>query len=125
MLILVETELKEKSSSGYCYFLGKALITWLSKKQNIIALSTAEAEYVSTVNYYAQILWIKHQLEDFNLRYTKIPVLCDNTSAINLAKNLIQHSRSNLIDIQHHFIRDHVQKGDIDPKFCKYRRSNC
>ena len=88
-----------------------------SKKQNTIALSTTKAEYVSAVNCCTQILWIKHQLEDFNLRYTKIPILCDNTSAINLVKNPIQHSRSKNIDIKHHFIRDHVQKRDIELGF--------
>ena len=83
----------------------------------MIALSTAEAEYVSAANCSTQILWIKHQLEDFNLRYTKIPILCDNTSAINLTKNPIQHSRSKHIDIKHHFIRDHVHKGDSKLRF--------
>ena len=72
---------------------------------------------ISTANCCSQILWIKHQLEDYNLRYHKIPILCDNTSAINLAKNPIQHSRSKHIDIKHHFIRDHVQKGDIKLSF--------
>ena len=51
------------------------------------------------------------------MRYIKIPILCDNTSAINLAKNPIQHSRSKHIDIKHHFIRDHVQKEDIELSF--------
>ena len=109
--------IKRKSISGCCCFVGKSLITWSSKKQNTTALSTAKAEYVSAANCCAQILWIKHQLEDFNLRYTKIPILCDNTSAINLAKNLIQHSRSKHIDIKHHVIRDYVQKGNIELSF--------
>ena len=73
----------------------------------------AEAKYIFIANCYAQILWIKHQLEDFNLRYTKIPIMYDNISAINLTKNPIQHSRSKHMDIKHHFLRDHVQKGDI------------
>ena len=108
---------KRKSISGCCCFLGKSLITWSSKKQNTIALSTVETEYVSAANCCAQILWIKHQLEDFNIRHTKISILCDNTSAINLAKNPFQYFRSKHIDIKHHFIRDHVQKGDIELSF--------
>ena len=48
------------------------------------------------------------------MRYTKIPILYDNISTVNLTKNSIQNSRSKHIDIKHHFIRDHVQKGDID-----------
>ena len=108
---------ERKSTSGYCYFLGKSLITWSSKKQNTIALSTAEAEYVFTVNCCTYILWIKHQQEDFNLRYTKIPILCDNTSVINLTKNRIHYSGSKHIDIKYYFIRDHIQKGDIKLRF--------
>ena len=68
-------------------------------------------------NCCTQILWIKHQREDFNLRYTKIPILCNNTSAINLAKNPIQRSRSKHMEVKHHFIRDHVQNGDIELSF--------
>ena len=93
------------------------MITWSSKKQNIIALSTTEAEYISIANCYAQILWIKHQLEDFNLRYIEIPILCDNTSTINFTKNPLRHSRSKHIDIKHYFIRDNVQKEDIELNF--------
>ena len=102
-----------KSTSGTCQFLGQSLVSWHSKKQNSVALSTAEAEYVAAGSCCAQILWIKHQLEDFNLSYDHIPILCDNTSAICLTKNPIQHSRTKHIEIRHHFIRDHVQKGDI------------
>ena len=90
MLTLLEIELKKKKTTSGCYcFLRKSLISWSSKKQNTIALSIAEAEYISIANCCAQILGINYQLEDFNLRYTKIPILCDNTSVINLAKNTI------------------------------------
>ena len=61
----------------------------------------------------AQVLWIKQQMEDLGLHFDHIPINCDNTSAINLSKNLIQHSRTKHIEIQHHFLRDHVQKRDI------------
>ena len=60
---------------------------------------------------------MKQTLEDFGLKYDHIPVLCDNTSVINIAKNPIQHSRTKHIEIMHHFIRDHVQKGSIDLSF--------
>ena len=59
------------------------------------------------------MLWIKQQLEDYGVSQTKIPIKCDNTSAINLSKNPIQHSRTKHIEIRHHFIRDHVQNEDI------------
>ena len=59
------------------------------------------------------MLWIKQQLEDYGVSKTKIPIKCDNTSVINLLKNLIQHSRTKHIEIRHHFLRDHVQNEDI------------
>ena len=89
------------------------LISWFSKKQNSVALSTAEAEYIIARSYCAQILWIKQQLEDFGIKISKIPIRCDNTSTINLSKNLVQHSRSKHIEIRYHIIRDHVYNGDI------------
>jgi len=57
-------------------------------------------------------------MEDYSLRYTGIPIMCDHTSAINLSKNLIQHSKSKHIEIKHHFIRDHVQKKGYCIKLC-------
>lgn len=112
-------KIDRKSTSGGCQFLGHSLVSWSSRKQNSIALLTAEAEYVATGSCCAQILWMKHQLEDFNLYYDHIPIRCDNTSAINLSKNPIQHSRTKHIEIRHHFIRDHIQKGDIELQFVK------
>ena len=110
-------KIDRKSTSGTCQLLGNKLISWSSKKQNSVALSTAEAEYVSIGNCYAQILWIKQQLLDFGLIYKNISIKCDNTSAINLTKNPVHHSRSKHIEIRHHFIRDHVQNGNINIEF--------
>ena len=106
-------KLDRKSTSGTCQFLGVNLISWSSKKQNSVALSTAEAEYIAAGSCCAQILWIKQQLEDFGIKLTKTPIRCDNTSAINLTKNPVQHSRSKHIEIRHHFIRDHVQNSNV------------
>jgi hypothetical protein len=88
-------------------------VSWSSKKQNSIALSTAEAEYVAAGACCAQLLWMKQTLIDFGCELTKIPLLCDNESAIKLANNPINHSRTKHIDIRHHFLRDHEAKGDI------------
>ena len=76
-------------------------------------LSTAEAKYVAASNCCAQILWLKQQLLDFNVHLGRIPILCDNTSAINLTKNPVLHSRTKHIEIRHHFLRDHVEKGGV------------
>ncbi|XP_042983258.1 uncharacterized protein LOC122312662, partial [Carya illinoinensis] len=110
-------KIDRKSTSGACHFLGHALVSWFSKKQNSVALSTAEAEYVAAGCCCAQVLYMKQQLEDFKLMYNHIPIKCDNTSAINLSKNPIQHSRTKHIEIRYHFLRDHVQKGDIMLEF--------
>jgi hypothetical protein len=110
-------KIDRKSTSGTCHFLGHSLISWFSKKQNSVALSTAKAKYIATGSCCAQVLYMKQQLEDFKLKFDHIPVRCDNTSAINISKNPILYSRTKHIEIKHHFIRDHVQKGDVEPKF--------
>ena len=108
---------ERKITSGLCILLGGCLISWNSKKQNSIALSIAEAEYVASGTCTAQILWVQSQLADYGLTIKRIPIMCDNTSAINLAKNSIVHSRTKHIEIRYHFIRDHIRKGDIELKF--------
>jgi hypothetical protein len=102
-----------KSTSGTCQFLGRSLVSWSSKKQNSVALSTAEAEYVAAGACCAQLLWMKQTLKDYGCHFTHIPLLCDNESAIKLANNPVSHSRTKHIDIHHHFLRDHETKGDI------------
>jgi hypothetical protein len=102
-----------KSTSGTCQFLGRSLVSWSSKKQNSVALSTAEAEYVVAGACCAQLLWMRFTLSDFGCKFSKIPLLCDNESSIKLANNPVNHSRIKHIDIRHHFLRDHETKGDI------------
>ncbi|KAH9698504.1 Integrase catalytic domain-containing protein [Citrus sinensis] len=106
-----------KSTSGTCYILGHSLVSWFSKKQNSVALSTTKAEYIAAGSCCAQALWMKQTLRDYGINLEQIPIKCDNTSAINLSKNPIQHSRTKHIEIRHHFLRDHVQKGHIALEF--------
>jgi len=105
-------KIDRKNTNGTCHLLGSSLISWHSKKQACVALSTAEAEYIAAGSWCAQSLWIKQQLSDFGLNLSKIPLLCVNTSTINLTKNRVQHSRTKHIEIRHHFIRDYVSNGD-------------
>ncbi|WJX12733.1 hypothetical protein P8452_03195 [Trifolium repens] len=109
--------IERKSTSGNCQFIGENLISWASKRQTTIAMSTAEAEYISAAKCCTQLLWMKYQLEDYQISSNNIPLHCDNTAAIHLSKNPILHSRAKHIEIKHHFIRDYVQKGVIDLKF--------
>jgi hypothetical protein len=89
-------------------------VSWSSKKQTSVALSTAEAEYVAIGQCCTQLLWMRQTLRDFGYNLSKVPLLCDNESAIRMVDNLVEHSRTKHIDIQHHFLRDHQQKGDIE-----------
>jgi len=106
-------KIDRKSTSGTCHLLGSSLVSWHSKKQACVALSTTEAEYIAAGNCCAQILWMKQQLEDYNIFLKHIPMKCDNTSAINLTKNPIMHSRTKHIEIRHHFLRDHINKREL------------
>jgi hypothetical protein len=81
----------------------------MSKKQNFISLSTAEAEYIAAGSCCTQLMWMKQLLVDYGFPQGMMIVYCDNTSAINISKNPIQHSRTKHIDIRHHFIRDLVE----------------
>ncbi|RVW90299.1 Retrovirus-related Pol polyprotein from transposon RE2 [Vitis vinifera] len=110
-------KVERKSTSDTCHFLGHSLVSLHSKKQNSVALFTAEAEYIAADLCCAQILWMKQTLSDFNLIFEHVPIKCDNTSAINISKNPVQHSRIKHIEIRHHFLRDHAQKGDITLEF--------
>jgi len=76
-----------KSTTGTCQFLGNCLVSWSSKKQNFVALSTAKAEYVAAGACCAQVLWMKHTLLDYDLYYDHIKFSCDNTSTIHMTKN--------------------------------------
>ena len=103
-----------KSTSGTCQFLGNCLVSWSSKKQNSVALSTAEAEYVAAGACCAQVLWMKHTLLDYDLRYDHIKIFCDNASTIHMTKSANQHSKIKHIYIRYHFLRDHYEEGDIE-----------
>ncbi|GJQ97549.1 retrovirus-related pol polyprotein from transposon TNT 1-94 [Tanacetum coccineum] len=106
-----------KSTSGACQLLGGKLVCWSAKKQQYVAMSSAEAEYVAAAGCCANILWMKSQLTDYDIIYEKVPIFCDNTSAIAISNNPVLHSRTKHIDIRYHFIRDHILKGDIELHF--------
>ncbi|GKC07002.1 retrovirus-related pol polyprotein from transposon TNT 1-94 [Tanacetum coccineum] len=88
-----------------------------AKKQQSVAMSSVEAEYVAVAECCASILWIKSQLSDYNIYYKMVPIFCDNTNAIAISNNPVLHSRTKHFDIRYHFIRDHILKGDIELHF--------
>nr|GEX13398.1 copia protein [Tanacetum cinerariifolium] len=99
-----------KSTSGGAQFLGENLVSWSSKKQDCMALSTAKAEYMSLSACCAQVLWMRTQLTDYGFHFNKIPILCDSKLAIAISCNLVQHSRTKPIVVRYHFIKEHVEK---------------
>ncbi|GJT40425.1 retrovirus-related pol polyprotein from transposon TNT 1-94 [Tanacetum coccineum] len=106
-----------KRTSGACQLLESKLVCWSAKKQQFVAMSSAEAEYVAIARCCANILWMKCQLKDYDIVYEKVPIFCDNTSAIAISNNPVLHSRTKHIDIRYHFIKDHIMKGDIELHF--------
>jgi hypothetical protein len=104
-------KIDRKSTSETCQFLGRSLVSWASKKQNSIALSTAEAEYIVAGHCCTQLIWMRQTLRDYGYKLSKVPLLCDNESAIRMADNPVEHSRTKHIDIRYHFLRYHQQKG--------------
>nr|KYP35463.1 Copia protein [Cajanus cajan] len=85
--------------------------------ENWLMAMQEELNQFERMKFLSQILWMKQKLKDYGTELNKIPLRCDNTSAINLTKNPILHSRTKHIEIRHHFLRDHVQKNDC----CSYQ----
>ena len=79
-------KLDRKSTTGGCQLLGGKVVSWTSKKQNSVSTSTAEAEHVAAGSCRAQVLWMRNQLLDYDLQLSKIPIYCDNTSAIAICQ---------------------------------------
>nr|GEZ93541.1 hypothetical protein [Tanacetum cinerariifolium] len=80
-----------KSTSGEAQFLGEKLVSWSSKKQDCMALSTVGAEHVSLFTCCAQVIWIRTQFMDYGFHFNKIPIYCDLKSAIAISSNPVQH----------------------------------
>ncbi|KAK6122145.1 hypothetical protein DH2020_044114 [Rehmannia glutinosa] len=83
-----ECRVDRKRTSGTCQMLGNRLVSWFSKKQNSIATSTAKVEYIAAGSCCAQVLWMRHQLRDYEIEEKEIPIMCDNTKYISTDKQL-------------------------------------
>ena len=105
-----------KSISGFVFFLGSGAVSWSSKKQPVVTLSTIQAEYIAVATCACQCIWIKRIMETLGFNENHTLILCDNNSAIQLSKNPVFHGRSKHIDVQFHFLRDMVKDGSIELK---------
>jgi hypothetical protein len=108
-----------KSTAGYTLLINETAISWSSKRQNTVALSSTEAEYLGCTQAVKEALWLKHFFDDINEPQT-LPILihCDNQSAIALTENPKFHARTKHIEIRHHFIREHVEKSEVKIQYC-------
>ncbi|GKA15070.1 retrovirus-related pol polyprotein from transposon TNT 1-94 [Tanacetum coccineum] len=106
-----------RSTSGCMQLLGDRLVSWSSKRQKSATISSTKAKYIALSGCCAQVLWMRSQLTDYGLGFNKIPMYCDNKSAIVLCCNNVQHSRSKHIDIKFHFIKEQVENGVVELYF--------
>jgi len=103
-----------KSTSGCCFSLGSAIISWQSRKQSSIALSTTEAEYIVACSASCEAIWLRKLLTGlFDLEMRATLILCDNQSCIKMTENHVFHDRSKHIEIRYHYICDMVQRGAL------------
>ncbi|GKF36188.1 hypothetical protein Tco_0112946 [Tanacetum coccineum] len=100
-------------------FLGDKLVSWMSKKQDCTAMSSAEAEYVQLSASCTQVMWMRTQLKDYGFNYNKIPLYCDSQSAIAISYSPVQHSRTKNIHTRYHFIKEQVENGIIELYFVR------
>nr|GEZ02522.1 retrovirus-related Pol polyprotein from transposon TNT 1-94 [Tanacetum cinerariifolium] len=106
-----------RSTSGSLQFLGERLISWSSKRQKSVAISSTEAKYIALSGCCVQILWMQSQITGYGLGFNKILMYCDNKSVIALCCNNVQHSRSKNIKIIYHFIKEQVENRVIELYF--------
>lgn len=103
-----------RSTSGYCTFVWGNLVTWRSKKQSVVARSSAEAEFRAMAQGICEILWLKQILEELKkpMEYP-LRLYCDNKAAISIAHNPVQHDRTKHVEIDRHFIKEKIDDGII------------
>ena len=106
--------LDKRSTTGYYTFLGRNLVSWRNKKQNVVARSSVEAEFRAMAAGVCKLLWVKIILEDLKVQWSKpMKLYCDNKSAISIAHNQMQHDRIKHIEIDRHFIKEKLDSGLI------------
>ncbi|CAL2265084.1 unnamed protein product [Prunus armeniaca] len=108
-----------KSTSGSVFMFSSGAVSWSSKEQPMVSLSTTEAEYIAAASCACQCVWLRRVLEKLGYVQKKCTtILCDNSSTIKLSKNPVLHGRSKHIDIRFHFLCDLVKDGVIDLSHC-------
>ncbi|RVW25906.1 Retrovirus-related Pol polyprotein from transposon RE2 [Vitis vinifera] len=107
-----------RSTLGYCVFIGGNLISWKSKKQDVVVRFSAEAEYRAMALATCELIWLRHLLRE--LRFGKdeqMKLICDNQAALHIASNPVFHERTKHIEVDCHFIREKIASGCVATSF--------
>lgn len=109
-----------KSTTGYCTFIGGNLVTWKSKKQTVVARSSAETKYRAMTSTACELIWLKNLLKDFGIT-SKAPIIlhCDNQAAMHIAANPVFHERTKHVEVDCHFVRSQVQSKIIETVYTR------
>jgi phosphoribosyl-AMP cyclohydrolase len=101
------------STSGYVFNMFGGAISWMSKRQAVVALSTTKVEYMATTHASKEAIWLQILCSGIGLVQQDVRIDCDSQSAIFLVKNPTYHSKTKHIDIQYHFVRDMVEENKV------------
>ena len=103
-----------RSTTGFVFILNGGAITWLSKRQPTVAVSTTEAEYIAAAQATKEALWLRILLTDLGVSITTFQIMADNQSALKLLKNPVFSMRSKHIDVVYHFARERVARWEVE-----------
>ncbi|XP_071909660.1 uncharacterized protein [Coffea arabica] len=103
-----------RSTSGYCTYVGGNLVTWRSKKQNVVARSSAEAEFRAVAQGICEVIWIRRILQELKVsEVLPMKLYCDNKAAISIAHNPVLHDRTKHVEVDKHFIKEKIEGGVV------------
>ena len=104
-----------RSTSGYFTFVGGNLVTWRSKKQEVVARSSAEAEYRGMTKAICELLWIRNLMQDLHIKQVSpMKLYCDNKASCDIAHNPVQHDRTKHVEVDRHFIKEKLEEKLIE-----------
>lgn len=106
-----------RSRSGFVFLLNEAPVSWCSQRQNIVSLSTTEAEYIALAQGTKDAIWLRRMLNELNVKCETVTIFVDNQSDIKLANNPEFHNRTKHIDVRYHFVREIVNKREIEIEY--------